>query len=162
MGRRRSDVVPMRGRTERRRPLGLVAACLAVFVLTVALGLAGPHLQQASGRFTSGEAATVVRVIDGDTFELATGERVRILNIDTAEMPPRADCAREAQLAVEAKNRLVTLLNEGDVELIRRGRNEDQYGRLLRLVRSAERDVGEVLVQEGLAQRWRGHKAEWC
>lgn len=93
----------MRGRTERRRPLGLIAVCLAVFVLTVGRGLAWPHMQSASGRFTSAAEARVVRVIDGDTFVLATGEHVRILNIDTAEMSPRAGCAREAALALQAK-----------------------------------------------------------
>lgn len=97
--------MPIRRRRPERQPsLKLLVGCLAVFTLTVAIGLAWPQLQQASVRFTSGEAANVARVIDGDTFELTTGEHVRILNIDTAEMPPRARCAREAQLALQAKD----------------------------------------------------------
>ena len=153
MGRDRRNIVPLRRRrTSGLSPVKLLAACLAVFTLTVGGGLAWPHLQGASGRFTSAAQARVVRVIDGDTFVLATGEHVRILNIDTAEMPPRADCAREATLALQAKARLRSLLEDGRVELVRRGRDQDRYGRLLRLVQVGEQDVGEVLVREGLAQ----------
>lgn len=103
-----------------------------------------------------------MRLLDGDTFVIATGEHVRILHIDTAEMPPRADCAREAALALQAKARLRPLLKDGEMELVRRGRDQGRYGRLLRLVQVGEQDVDAVLVHEGLAQPWRGHKAEWC
>lgn len=146
----------------RRPPLTLLAGCLAVFTLTVGCGLAWPHLQSMSGRVPSAPEASVVRVIDGDTFAVATGEHIRILNIDTAEMPPRAECDREAELALQAKARLRNLLDAGEVELVQQGRDQDRYGRLLRRVRVGEQDVGEVLVREGLAQRWRGRKAQWC
>jgi hypothetical protein len=42
-----------------------------------------------------------IRVIDGDTIE-AAGERIRIANIDTPEMPPKSRCAAEAILAGRA------------------------------------------------------------
>ena len=103
-----------------------------------------------------------VRVIDGDTFVIADGEHVRIENIDTAEMPPRALCAEEARPALAAKARLKALLRGGDeVVLAAVDRGRDPYGRLLRRVRIDGRDVGELLVGEGLAQRWRGRKASW-
>lgn len=163
MGRDRRNVVSIRSRrTPGQRPLNLLAGCLAAFTLTVGCGLAWPHLQGAPGRVPRAAEARVVRVIDGDTVVLVTGELVRILNIDTAEMPPRARCGREAALARQAKARLRSLLEHGEIELVRRGRDQDRYGRLLRLVRVGGQDVGEVLVREGLAQRWRGNKAEWC
>jgi len=81
---------------KRRDTRKLVIANLATFALTIAVGLAWPQL---SRQFVAGatwpvirsEPATVpgrgdtvriVRVIDGDTVDLAGGERVRILNID--------------------------------------------------------------------------------
>ena len=104
----------------------------------------------------------VARVVDGDTFVLAGGEKVRILNIDTAEMPPRSRCPREEQLAVAAKVRTSTLLQGQPVTLTRQGRDRDRFDRLLRRVSVDGRDVGELLIREGLAQRWEGHKAAWC
>lgn len=102
-------------------------------------------------------------VIDGDTFVLAGGERVRILNIDTAELPPRARCDRETALALAAKARLAELLRGSDVvELRSSGRDRDRYGRQLRRVIVDGEDVGDRLLREGLAQRWRGRKADWC
>lgn len=102
-------------------------------------------------------------MIDGDTFVLADGESVRILNIDTAEMPPRAACARERDLAFAAKARLSDLVGRGGrVTLSRQGPDRDRYGRQLRRVSSGGTDVGDQLVREGLAQPWVGRKAKWC
>lgn len=105
----------------------------------------------------------VVRVIDGDTLELAGGEHVRILNIDTAEMPPRSRCGTERTLALAAKVRLAELIGQGEIiTLVREGRDRDPYGRQLRRVWIDGRDVGDQLIREGLAQPWQGHKADWC
>ncbi|HEY8616166.1 MAG TPA: thermonuclease family protein [Phenylobacterium sp.] len=102
-------------------------------------------------------------MIDGDTLVLAGGDRVRILNIDTAEMPPRSRCAAEEQLALAAKDRLAELTGRAaKVTLTKAGRERDDYGRLLRRVEVDGRDVGDLLVAEGLAQRWGGRKARWC
>lgn len=105
----------------------------------------------------------VARVIDGDTFELVGGERVRILNIDTAEMPPRSRCVTERKLALAAKVRLAEVIKHGEIiTLTREGRDRDRYDRQLRRGRINGQDVGDLLIREGLAQPWRGHKAAWC
>lgn len=149
----------------------LVVACFVVFALTVGCGLAWPHLQSSSSAIYSPAVASndlptvtrIVRVIDGDTVEIAGGEHVRILNIDTAEMPPRSRCDREQRLALAAKARLGELVASADeIVLSSAGRDRDRYGRQLRLVRIDGQDVGDVLIREGLAQPWRGHRAEWC
>jgi micrococcal nuclease len=140
----------------------LIASCLVVFGLTFTVGLVVPPLAAPSGKLDP-SSVQVSRVIDGDTLALAGGERVRIANIDTAEMPPRSQCEREAQLALKAKSRLSELVRAGgSVTLSRTGRDKDRYGRLLRTVRINGRDVGDQLVQEGLAQRWQGRRASWC
>jgi len=100
-----------------------------------------------------------VRVIDGDTFDHG-GERIRIADIDTPEL--RARCSREAQLAAAAAARLRSLLAAGPFELKRLGRDEDRYGRKLRVVMRGGRSLGDVLVSEGLARTWTGRREPWC
>jgi endonuclease YncB( thermonuclease family) len=51
------------------------------------------------------EPIAVARIIDGDTIELTSGERIRILNLDTPELGG-ARCNREFALAMRAKERL--------------------------------------------------------
>lgn len=98
-------------------------------------------------------------VHDGDSFWLA-GERIRIENIDTPEL--NGKCAAERALAIRSRDRLLELLNSGRIELGRLGRDEDRYGRKLRVVRANGRDVGDQLVREGLARTWSGRREPWC
>ena len=69
----------------------------------------------------------------GDTFWL-DGVKIRIADIDTPEFSePR--CGYEYELGMRATHRLVELLNAGPFELRTIGsRDEDQYGRKLRVV----------------------------
>ncbi|MFC3077815.1 thermonuclease family protein [Phenylobacterium terrae] len=145
----------------------LFGASVGLFVLVFVGGLLWPITELPILRSDNGPGETpgvqVGRVVDGDTFELIGGERVRILNIDTAEMPPRSQCARERELALAAKARLAELIESGEIiTLAREGRDRDQYDRQLRRVRIDGQDVGALLIREGLAQRWQGRKADWC
>lgn len=86
------------------------------------------------------ESGTVAGVIDGDTFELSSGDLVRVLGIDSCEMStdagPRAKAAAESLLS----NPQVTLEREPGVD-------RDRYGRLLRYVSTAYgADMGETMV----------------
>ena len=99
-------------------------------------------------------------VVDGDTFWMA-GEKIRVADIDAPEThPPR--CALEADLGNRATLRLQALLNAGPFTLEPIDRDEDQYGRKLRLVMRGSASLGELLVVEGLARRWTGHRDPWC
>jgi micrococcal nuclease len=100
-----------------------------------------------------------VRVIDGDTFDYG-GERIRIADIDTPEL--RARCPEEAARARAATARLDSLLAAGPFELHRSGRDEDRYGRKLRVVTRGGRSIGDSLVAEGLARTWTGRREPWC
>ncbi len=106
-----------------------------------------------------GESPAAVRVIDGDTFDYA-GERIRIADIDTPEL--RSRCPEEGRLARAASARLEDLLAGGPFELRRLGRDEDRYGRKLRVVVRAGRSLGDTLVAEGLARTWTGRREPWC
>jgi endonuclease YncB( thermonuclease family) len=42
------------------------------------------------------------------------------------------------------------------------GRDEDLYGRKLRIVTRDGRSIGDQLVAEGLARTWSGRREPWC
>ena len=102
-----------------------------------------------------------VRVIDGDTFDYGS-TRVRIADIDTPEV--RGQCPEETRLAARATQRMRALLAAGPFELhaLGNGRDEDGYGRKLRIVTRGGRSLGDVLVAEGLARTWTGRREPWC
>lgn len=90
----------------------------------------------------SGEVVTVLRVIDGDTFELSDHRRVRVLGINSCEMgTPGGQAAKEWAEAVltSPASQPITLGTEPGV-------TTDRYGRLLRYVGLAGVDYGERIV----------------
>jgi endonuclease YncB( thermonuclease family) len=100
-------------------------------------------------------------VVDGDTIHFG-GEVIRIADINTPEVRD-AKCEAETALGRKATQRLVALLNEGPFDLEYAGRRDtDKYGRDLRIVSRNGRSLGDILVSEGLAERWTGHKRDWC
>ena len=88
-----------------------------------------------------------VTVIDGDTVDI-DGTRIRILHIDTPETF-RSRCDNELKLGLAAKERLIELLDKGDVSYTPDGL--DRYGRTLATVYAGTVDVGDVLRKEGHA-----------
>ena len=99
----------------------------------------------------------VTCVHDGDSF-IIERERIRIADIDTPEL--EGQCAYERNLAVNARNRLVELLNEEPFEIRRQG--EDRYGRTLAVIINGRGSIGNQLVREGLARTWSGRREPWC
>ncbi|MCR6673848.1 thermonuclease family protein [Devosia ginsengisoli] len=99
-------------------------------------------------------------VVDGDTFWLA-GVKIRIADINTPEVSSPA-CAAEAALGRRATTRLRELLSAGSFELQLADRDEDVYGRKLRVVVRGGQSIGDTMVAEGLAHHWRGYKEGWC
>jgi endonuclease YncB( thermonuclease family) len=106
----------------------------------------------------------VTCVVDGDTFWYR-GAKIRIADINAPEVS-EPDCAREAELGSRATGRLVAMLNAGPFTLAPNGdgtgRDRDRYGRLLRTVTRDGDSVGGELVREGLAERWKGRRGNWC
>jgi len=105
-------------------------------------------------------SAAALRVVDGDTFWYQ-GEKIRVADIDTPEVQGR--CPYETRLAARATRRTGELLREGPFELEAiGGRDEDRYGRKLRVVTRGGRSLGDQLVAEGLARTWTGRREPWC
>ncbi|EIM26682.1 thermonuclease family protein [Microvirga lotononidis] len=131
----------MRTMPRRAAFLLLSSLCLAL------LPMAGTHAETIDGRR--------VVIIDGDTIALG---RERLLNVDTPEtFRPRCDADLVAGL--RAKERLAELLRAGPVGIDRHG--EDRYRRTLARLSAGGRDVGEILIAEGLALPWRDGRAAW-
>jgi endonuclease YncB( thermonuclease family) len=115
----------------------------------------------ASAQFSICGSVRRTCVVDGDTFWL-DGVKIRIADIDTPEIG-QPQCDREYQLGMKATYRLVELLNAGPFELRTiGGRDEDRFGRKLRVVIRGGRSLGDQLVSEGLARTWSGRREPWC
>lgn len=99
-------------------------------------------------------------VIDGDTIWYQ-GTKIRIADINTPELS-EPQCAREAELAEEATQRLTALLNQGAFSLEDIDRSHDQYGRRLQIITRDGASLGDRLVDEGLAETWTGSRSSWC
>ncbi|CAM4200468.1 thermonuclease family protein [Geobacillus stearothermophilus] len=75
------------------------------------------------------QAAIVSRVVDGDTFELSDGRKVRLIGINTPESTTRTE-----EYGKEASNYTKSKLEGKRVYLQKDVSETDQYGRLLRIV----------------------------
>jgi endonuclease YncB( thermonuclease family) len=90
-----------------------------------------------------GELFLVTRVIDGDTIEIETEERVRLICIDTPE--------RGEEGYIEASNYLQGLILNKEVKLVKDKSETDRYGRLVRYIYVGDLFVNEKMVAEGFA-----------
>lgn len=90
------------------------------------------------------------RASDGDSFRLGD-ERIRLLGIDAPELAQQCDAPGGGQwdCGRAARDRMAELLSAGRVDC--RPEDKDQYGRLLAYCTAAGRDLGAIMVSEGLA-----------
>lgn len=97
-------------------------------------------------------------IVDGDTLWFQ-GEKMRLLGVDTPEMD--GTCARERYLAIKAKYRLLELVSTGILTITRHG--HDDYGRSLVSVETRAGMVGDLLLRDGLADRFGDDQLpRWC
>ncbi len=126
------------------RSTGAAASLLA---LVAAAGCGGPAGTTEPASSGSSESGIVRSVSDGDTLRLTDGRKVRLLQIDAPEL--HGDCFGKASLSallrMAPQGTRVTL--ERDPRLDAR----DAYGRLLRYVFVAGRNVNLELVRAGAA-----------
>lgn len=124
-------------------------------VAVVAAGCGGPERATAPAVTTlsAGQRAMVEYVNDGDTLRTTSGDRIRLVQIDAPEL--HTDCYGKAALA--ALRRLaptgtaITLVRDPALDAT------DRYGRLLRYVLVAGRNVNVELVREGAASPYFFH-----
>jgi endonuclease YncB( thermonuclease family) len=107
-----------------------------------------------STKKTRREHGRIVRVVDGDTYDvrLSGGRkvRVRVLGIDTPEVYGTVECG-----GPQASARAKRLLPRGTRVLLTSDttqHDKDRYGRSLRYVEKRGKDIGRTLVRAGLAK----------
>jgi micrococcal nuclease len=133
-------------RIKQRTAAGLLLLWVMIVWILAACAVSVDESKQAE--------ATVVEVLDGDTFKARVGgrtETIRLLFIDTPETnhPERG----EQPFGREAKRFMKELLPPGTKVTLEIGTEErDKYGRLLAHVQVGNRSVQEMLLERGLAR----------
>jgi micrococcal nuclease len=126
--------------------IGLATRVLAAAVLALLGVLAG--CAQAVQEETMRTSATVGRVGDGDSLDLRSGDRVRLVQIDAPELGEGECHARAARSELERLARpgsRIVIESEPQLDDV------DRYGRLLRYVHAGDRNVNVELVRRGAA-----------
>ncbi|TAK46871.1 MAG: nuclease [Xanthobacteraceae bacterium] len=117
----------------------------------------------------SRHGATVLRTLDGDTFEarvhvwpgIEITTRVRLRGIDAPEL--KAACAQELRQAEAATAALEKLLAEGDIAIFNIG--PDKYaGRIVADAATRKTaNISKAMLEMGLARSYSGGRREgWC
>ena len=150
--------------------LAIIAVLILVSGIAIGFGLSSkskPQIPQSSKQEVRGEqveqtqesspqmlaanrqSVKVTRVIDGDTIEIESGQKVRYIGIDTPETvhpDMKVQCfGKEA--AVKNKE----LVEGKTVELEKDVSETDKYGRLLRYVYAEDIFVNDFLIRQGFA-----------
>lgn len=99
-------------------------------------------------------ALTVIHVADGDTLIVSSGDRVRLVQIDTPELGS-GECYSRA--AARELNRLAPVGSQVTLEADQRLDQVDRYDRLLRYVWRGGVNVNLELVRRGAATVWLYH-----
>lgn len=97
------------------------------------------------------ETAIVTLVVDGDTIQIDSGERVRYIGIDTPEIT-HSPVDQPECFGPEATARNRELVLGKEVTLVKDDSDRDRYGRLLRYVYVDGELVSYVLTREGYAR----------
>ncbi|MDY0241975.1 MAG: thermonuclease family protein [Rhodospirillaceae bacterium] len=103
--------------------------------------------------------AAELKVVDGDTLRRGP-DLLRLQDIDAPETyEPR--CPAELRRGKQATARLNELVRSArKVRVVESGKR-DRYGRLLVTLLVDGRDVGDILIAEGLAVPWENGRRAW-
>jgi endonuclease YncB( thermonuclease family) len=156
-------VIPFKRRSNLTFALVAVAAATVVFGATIAFlnWKAGPAVPVNEVKILRPDLPPPgpIEVIDGDTVRHA-GFTYRLVGFDTPERGDKARCDDERQRAERATQRLRGLISTGSPSLTRvacacrpgeEGTSRCNYGRLCGTLTVGGRDVGQILIAEGLA-----------
>jgi micrococcal nuclease len=159
-----------------RTPLGFRIE--SAFIALIALAFIAALLAMVAYAHAQPISSTDIRVVDGDTIALSgLRQHVRLVGFNAPETR-NARCKAEAQLGQRAKQRLQVLVDTGSLELTliacscpsgTEGTPRCNHGRRCGVLRAEGRDVGSVLMSEGLAVPFQCGKAScpptprpWC
>ena len=113
-----------------------------------------------NGSLVAADVVGTVRVIDGDTFDIAK-QRVRIFGIDAPERKQTCETEQGTTWACGAwVTSRVAVLYDGK-RAVCREEERDRYGRSVARCEIAGRDVGQQLVSQGLAFAYRKYSMRY-
>ena len=138
-------------RTRRVLMLSGALLFLGLIALTLCIGRTSLTTKEGDHAPETGHLRlAVIRVIDGDTFEVLYDEEptsVRIFGVDAPEVGERGSW--------ESTEALRRLLGNSQVTLVFPGRKKrDSFGRLLAVVYIDGRNVGDWLLENGFARKY--------
>lgn len=96
------------------------------------------------------EQYLVTRIIDGDTFEIETRQKVRLIGIDTPELN-KANARDPECFGVQATQKLSDLILNKKIRMKKDISETDRFGRLLRYIYIDTLFVNKYLVDSGFA-----------
>ncbi len=164
----KADIEKAEARAREREVWGGVAGVLlfaaAIAAVIVAVSVAtffryDPDAAKHAARFEqcySSDGGNCVS--DGDTIYVA-GEKVQIAGVE-APLIQGSKCESERSRGIDAAVRLADLLNSGNVTVSRAFR--DQSGQTVRHVLVNGDDVGETMINAGVARRIGSSEPDWC
>ena len=91
-----------------------------------------------------GDTLVCTSIIDGDTFRLETGEKVRLIGIDAPELSQPG--------GVLSREYLAHLILGNPITLERGSEDKDNYNRLLRFVYTGDLCINEEMIRQGYAE----------
>ncbi len=101
-----------------------------------------------------------IRVVDGDTIRVDGGPTVRLVGFNAPETGNRAECSREREAGKAATRRMRQIVAGGALDLqfvpcscrpATEGTPSCNYGRRCAVLRERGKDIGALLIAEGLA-----------
>jgi micrococcal nuclease len=124
---------------------------MQILITVAVVAVAAMQTPSIAAGVTWSQSVLVRSVIDGDTIDVATVGRVRLLGIDAPEIGRGFDTS--APFAREARDRLTQLVLHRWVRLEQDGATHDVYNRHLAYVMTEDGVcVNVALVREGLAR----------
>ena len=135
--------------------------CFAAGLLLLTLYLT-PSTNQRNHSAQNAASTVRIEVVDGDTVR-SNGESFRLVGFNTPKSGFNAQCSSERALSARATDRLQQLLASGEPNLKRvacacdpgtEGTPRCNHGRLCGKLTVDGRDVGAILIAEGLAERY--------
>ncbi|WP_282170923.1 thermonuclease family protein [Ruegeria atlantica] len=106
-------------------------------------------------------SASEVIAVDGDTIDHGD-DRYRLVGFDAPETF-RAQCEAEKALGLKTKDRLTEIIQANGYVELEIEPELDKYGRFLAIARAGGKQVGSILISEGLARPYSGGKRQaWC
>lgn len=119
---------------------------IAAMILAIATGAwSGAGCVSENASRCGPTSGVVANIVDGDTIDLESGERVRYLMIDTPELSSQ-DCYAEE--ATELNRQLVL---DREIRLAYDVECQDRFGRLLAYVYVGDNEINTLMVERGYA-----------